>query len=388
MQKKTIFLLVQDEVFSRSMHCKKKYDLVLAVTNDLNSDRRMIRICNSIVQRNKKVLLIGAQNRNSRRLTSQPFDQHRLICLSSSGFLFYTEYNLRLFLTLLFLKAKTFCSVDLDTILAIRLASLIRGKSYAYDAHEHFTAVPELKERNFKKGIWKAIGKRCVKGASTCITVSESLAQILEKEFRNDFHVLRNFPYRKNLLPVNKSNNTFTLVYHGKINKGRGIKELIQSMENIENARLWIIGDGDLYEELQAFTKTFSFSGRIRFFGWVAPAELHGIISRAHLGVNLLDPESESYYYSLANKFFDYVMAGIPVLSMNFPEYQRINNQFEVAHLIDSLDKESIADAIKMIIRNENLLNEMKANCKMAREMYNWEKEEIKLLEIFELLHF
>ena len=36
-------------------------------------------------------------------------------------------------------------------------------------------------------------------------------------------------------------------------------------------------------------------------------------------------------YLALPNKFFDYMHAGLPQIAMNYPEYQKINSQFEVA---------------------------------------------------------
>jgi len=104
------------------------------------------------------------------------------------------------------------------------------------------------------------------------------------------------------------------------------------------------------------------------------------------MGINLLENKGLNYYYSLANKFFDYVQAGLPQISMNFPEYKKMNEQFEVAVLIDDLKTKTIVNAVNRLLHEKDFYFRLRENCLRAREEWNWEKEEQKLLSFYQQL--
>ena len=119
---------------------------------------------------------------------------------------------------------------------------------------------------------------------------------------------------------------------------------------------------------------------KILLKGKVSPKDLHLITQQARVGINLVEPVGLNQVYSLANKFFDYIQAGIPQVTMNFPEYKKINDSFEVAVLLNTIDAQEISFAVNLLLNNTVVYNKVKYNCKTAREIYNWQQEEIKLI--------
>jgi glycosyltransferase involved in cell wall biosynthesis len=95
-----------------------------------------------------------------------------------------------------------------------------------------------------------------------------------------------------------------------------------------------------------------------------------------------LKKESLSYYYSLANKFFDYIHAGVPQITIDFPEYRLLNDQYNVAILCD-LDKEQIKRGLKKLSEDQNFYNVLKENTRKAAGELNWQKESMRLLEFY-----
>jgi len=91
--------------------------IYFTVTNDLTFDQRMHRICGSLSANGYEPVLVGRMRPGSIALQQQNFKQKRIRCWSSAGRWFYREYNLRLFLYLLFKKMDAVCAIDLDTIL-------------------------------------------------------------------------------------------------------------------------------------------------------------------------------------------------------------------------------------------------------------------------------
>src|SRR4051812_31546727 len=113
--------------------------IICTVTNDLNYDQRMIRICTSLAGAGYDVTLVGLKRKTSKPLVSRPFKQVRLPIMVEQGKLMYFHYWFNLFFYLLFSKVDVLCAIDLDTILPIYYVSRIRGKKRVYDAHEIFT---------------------------------------------------------------------------------------------------------------------------------------------------------------------------------------------------------------------------------------------------------
>ncbi len=101
------------------------------------------------------------------------------------------------------------------------------------------------------------------------------------------------------------------------------------------------------------------------------------------MGVNLLEGESLNYYYSLANKFFDYIHAELPQISMNYPEYHAINKKFPVAILINEASVDQIAASINSLLCDEKKYQEMEQACVLAKKEFSWENEQKKLKEIY-----
>ena len=68
---------------------------------------------------------------------------------------------------------------------------------------------------------------------------------------------------------------------------------------------------------------------------------------------------------------------------MNFPEYKKINNESEVAVLVNTVDENEIAAAINLLLKNAVVYEELKNNCIAAREILNWQQEEKELVSFY-----
>jgi len=174
-----------------------------------------------------------------------------------------------------------------------------------------------------------------------------------------------------------------TILYQGALNEGRGIEALIDAMQYLDNVQLVLAGEGDLSKKLRQRAKDLELGDRVLFLGFVKPADLPEITAKAWLGVNLLENRGQSYYYSLANKFFDCVQATVPVLTMDFPEYRAMNAQYEVAVLLSELSTESVVQAVQNLLNGAELYKKLKQNCLIAGQEWHWEQEQKRLLEIW-----
>ncbi len=356
---------------------KKK--LVFTVTNDLSYDQRMIRICTSLQNTEYDVLLIGRKLRSSLPLSSHSFQQKRLFCFFTKGKVFYLEYNLRLFFFLLLKKMDLICAIDLDTIVPCYFISVIRGKKRVYDAHELFCEMKEVVTRPAIYKLWKRIERFTVPKFRYGYTVNEPIRKILGEEYGVNYEVIMNVPF---LQPHAEAEKEHFIIYQGAINHGRSFETLIPAFQSID-CPFWIFGDGNFYEDCTLLIEKYRLENKIILKGKVLPSDLKAITPKALMGITLFENNGLSNYYSLGNRFFDYIQAGIPQVCVNYPVYQKINEQFEVAVLIDDLSSTAIADAINLLLNDEALQKRLRANCMAARQVYNWQNEEKKLIEFY-----
>jgi glycosyltransferase involved in cell wall biosynthesis len=103
----------------------------------------------------------------------------------------------------------------------------------------------------------------------------------------------------------------------------------------------------------------------------------------ADAGLSLDKNTNLNYQFSLPNKLFDYLSAGIPVIATDLPEIAKIINEFRCGILVAKPDPEEISKAIIKLRDNKSLLKELKTNAVVASESINWENESIKVEELY-----
>lgn len=342
----------------------------------------MQRIINTLVEEGYSITWISRSH--NQKYSNCQIKQSTIETFFNSGVLFYLEFNIRLFFKFFKHVDKLISNVDLDTILATRLYCLIKRKHFIFDAHEYFSEVPELSGKDFKKKIWKYVGRLCIPYSLQRYTVGDSLAEALTTDYNSAFKVIRNvaaYSVGEKLMPDSSS---FKIVYLGVLNEGRGLEQLIDSLNFLpQKYHLVLIGEGDLSSRLRSMVNVDEgLKSRVEFAGMVKPEDIPSFLSQARIAANLLVNSSKSYYLSLANKYFDYVHAQIPTVGMQFPEYQQLNNDFETSVLIDELSPVKISQAI-LQLENETFYQKLKSNCFSASQVLNWETEKHKLLDIY-----
>jgi glycosyltransferase involved in cell wall biosynthesis len=341
----------------------------------------MQRICTTLSENGYAVTLVGRKLSSSLPLQEQKFRQKRIRCWFNKGKLFYFEYNLRLINYLMLKKMDAVCAIDLDTIHPCYTVSVFKRIPRIYDAHELFTEMKEVISRPLIKRIWTKVEKKLVPKFKNGYTVSEGIAEEFNRRYGVNYETIRNVPVLKPFDPTPSSEKF--ILYQGAVNEARGLEYLIPAMQMV-NCKLIICGDGNFMPQLKNLIKEYQLENKIELKGMQPPDELWKISQQATIGIALAEKEGLNQYLALPNKFFDYVHVALPQVTMNYPEYRKINSRFEVAVLIDELSPENIAAAINNLLGDEALRNKLKENCRIAREELNWQKEEKKLLPFYE----
>lgn len=359
----------------------RKTRVVFTVTNDLNYDQRMIRICTTLAEAGYHVTIVGFKRKNSPPLVERPYAQKRLPVVAEKGKIMYAHYWLRLFLFLMKRRLDIVCAIDLDTIMPVYIMSVLRNKKRLYDAHELFTDLKEVISRPSVLRMWNWIAKHTVHNFKWGYTVSEGCAEELHRKYGVDYSVVRSATVLKPItIPEKKVKY---ILYQGAVNVGRCFEQLIPAMAEVD-AQLIICGEGNFYDEAVAIMKAYKLEDKVIFKGYVPPEKLLAYTLNAWVGITLFEETSLSNRYSLANRFFDYMHAGVPQLCVSYPEYEKINGRFEVARLISHVTPEHIAAALNKMLNDDAYHRHLQDECMQAREVYCWQQEAKTLLSIYE----
>lgn len=368
-----------------------KKRVIVSVTNDLYTDQRVHKVCSFLHDKGFNVLLVGRRLPSSKPLDKRKYQTHRMRLLFTKGALFYAFFNIRLFFFLLVRRADVLLSNDLDTLLANYVANGFKRKCrIVYDSHELFTEVPELTSRPRVRKVWLSIERWIFPKLKHVYTVNQSIADIYEQRYNMPVGVVRNVSnlwqpekiLSKKELSIPEDRKMIILQGSG-INIDRGAEEAVTAMQWVKNAVLFIVGGGDVIDQLKTMVNDLKTEENVRFVDRVPYQRMMNYTFHADLGLTLDKNTNPNYKYSLPNKVFDYIHAGTPVMSSSIVEIVRIIEKYNVGVISKTHDPKAIAELINELFNNEEELKKLKKNCKIAAQKENWEKEQKKLEQYF-----
>jgi glycosyltransferase involved in cell wall biosynthesis len=84
------------------------------------------------------------------------------------------------------------------------------------------------------------------------------------------------------------------------------------------------------------------------------------------------------------NKLFEYMSAGLPVIASDFPLWRQIVAGASCGLLVDPLNPDAIATAMRWILDNPDEAQQMGANGRQAvQDRYNWAQESSRLVQMY-----
>lgn len=296
----------------------------------------------------------------------------------------YIEFAVKFFIN--YRKIDIVHCNDLGPLPIVCLYKIIlnRNVSIIYDAHELET------ETNALKGLRKRLAKCTewlfIRHVDDMITVSNSIAKEYEKSYQiKRPNLVLNCPKYRVTKKKNKFHETFNInedtvifLYQGALLPGRGIEEVLSAFENHSNqkAKLVIMGYGALEDKVKNYMKK---NENIFFHEAVPPEELLEYTASADVGICLIEDTCYSYRYSLPNKFFEYSMAGLPILASNLPEMRSLIEQYECGWIIK--DRSNISEKINEVVNSD--ISCYTSNSREMAKKYCWEEQEKILIKTF-----
>lgn len=237
------------------------------------------------------------------------------------------------------------------------------GCKLHYDTHE--LATLEFDERAFWRFVYKPIVTRLeardVHAADGISTVGPLLARELQSLYglARTPAVVRNMPESIKLDDYAGAQWPLRILYHGQLLADRGIETVIDSVPHWLTPHLLLIrGDGPsaYVEALKKRAAATGCGARIRFEPAIAPHNVMPVAAAtADVGVHFTPLDTKQRHFSMPNKLFEYVGAGLAVAVSPGADLRLIveghgigvvsadATAFGAAEAINSLDRASVS---------------------------------------------
>ncbi len=365
--------------------------IVVSVLNDLATDQRVDKICTTLTQMGFLVVLIGKKSKTT--IAQRTYKTVRINLLFKKGFFYFAEYNLRLFLKLFFLKKDILLANDLDTLLPNYLISKLFKKHLVYDSHELYTEMPELIDRPKVQKFWLLIEKNIFPKLKNVYTVNKIIADIYSSKYKVPVKVIRNIaPKLQNkkidlqLSKKIKGNKKMLILQGAGINMDRGAEEAIQMMQYIDNTLLYIIGGGEVFEQLKALIKNLKLEHKVILKERMPYLKLMEYTKITDIGLSLDKGSNLNYEYSLPNKIFDYIQAEIPLLVSNRKIVAALIHKEGIGKVTKTHNPKELASIVQEMLSKLTKNAIWKENLKKCSQTYCWENEKKALIKIYQNL--
>lgn len=325
--------------------------ILMTVFNNLYTDQRVEKICNTLYESGYSVELIGNNWAGAPEM-ERPYPFSRIFLKSKVLRWAYLEFQWKLFWKLMKRAEQNTIlhANDLDTLLPNYLVSKLKKIPLVWDSHEIFTEMPSVTGR-WVQNVWRFLEKSMVPKLKFIMIANDSYADWYVKTYHIKRPlVIRNFPLKTDPPREIPVHNPKIILYQGALNFSRGINKMIEAMQYLENAEFHIAGRGPCLEKYQNLSLELGLEKKVRFLGNLRPDVLREITQCADVGLSIEENNGLSYYYTLPNKISDYIQARVPVVVSPFPEMKKIVDQYGVGECLSSHEPRHLAEKVKLVL--------------------------------------
>ncbi|SRR5712692_8847264 len=177
-------------------------------------------------------------------------------------------------------------------------------------------------------------------------------------------------------------------LYQGNLQPNRELDRLVRAASYLEPGIVIVMmgrGVGATQAQLEALIASERVADRVKILPPVPYAELLDWTASADIGLTIFSPDySPNIRMTLPNKFFEYLMVGLPVLTSPLEAVTELVKTYDVGQIAPSLAPAEVGAAINTMLADRLALDRMRGNAlEGARQEFNWEKESLVLIRLY-----
>ena len=172
----------------------------------------------------------------------------------------------------------------------------------------------------------------------------------------------------------------FTLLYAGRLNVEKNIKDLIYIFARFAKDKdviLKIVGEGVEKEKLKTLSRELEIEEKIQFLGWIKRENL----SKEYNSANIFVILSEMETFGIV--ILEAMACGLPIIGANAFAIPELVKDKENGFLVDRSDREYILDKLEYIYRNKDIEMKFSHNSILIAEQFEEKRVFRKLEELY-----
>jgi glycosyltransferase involved in cell wall biosynthesis len=294
-------------------------------------------------------------------------------------------------------SADVYHAHDMTALPACYLAAVLRHKPLVFDAHELPVTDPSITRRPLLRWVTTLLMRWMIPRCNSVITVSPPIAPEIQRRFGGPAVTLvRNLPSYQAVARTDRLRHYLHLppetriaLYQGGFQLNRALDSLVSAAPFLApHTIIALLGWGPDQARLEALIQETGVGDRVKIVPRVPYEELLEWTASADIGLTLfLASWSVSIAMCLPNKLFEYMMAGLPVLTTPLEAIVEIVERYGVGRVAPSLEPAVIGAAINDLLDDHVALERMRANALRASQQdLHWAVESQRLITLYQQL--
>jgi glycosyltransferase involved in cell wall biosynthesis len=376
-----------------------------------STDVRVMRAATALVQASYEVSVVDIEDERNHQNEE---DIHG-VCIKHimvSGSFFSTRFDkwalirtaqmlVRSVLRLIQTPADIYHAHDVSALPACYIAACLRRKPIIFDAHEMPLFERPLSElgrsRRWLHKLLTVLLSHILPRCAGIITVSPPIVEEIRSRYGiPEVTLVRNVPEYRAISKSDRLRQYLGLepevriaLYQGYLQSNRGLDSLVRAAAFLErDAVIVMMGKnvGTTQTQLEALIASEGVADRVKILPPVPYAELLYWTASADIGLTVASPDhSLNVRYYLPNKLFEYLMAGLPVLTSSLEAMVDVIKTYDVGQVLPSLAPADIGEAINRMLADPAGLARQRGNAlEAARNEFFWEKESLRLIHLYQ----
>jgi glycosyltransferase involved in cell wall biosynthesis len=382
--------------------------VVMVLMGELRFDGRVKKEIHSLEKYGYEVEIITMPKASEGKIDDLDVKRHEIVLRTREvihgkiGVLIkFIEFTFRTIYRIIKTKPDVIHAHDLPALLPSYIAKIYTNAPLIYDSHELYTEQGSTFSDNI---FWKKLEKFLLQKCDGVIAANESRADVMFTEYGSPHRpvaiyncpqlLTNNHISGHNLLHEfigDEKQKNKIILYTGIISEHRHYEDMIIAAKYLkQNIKIVILGysSPEYLDELKKIVIEYEVGDKIFFHPSVPHSQIISYSQSADLGIVFYQNSSRNNYLCAPNKLFDFLMVGVPVLFNDLAGIREIADMAEIGKMVNPTDPQEIAQAANEILSDEDYYKQLQTNaCALAKDGYNWETQELKLLELYKNLN-